>query len=250
MPEPVRIIGSYISPYVRKVLVCLHIKQVPYEIDPIIPFLGDDRFSALSPLRRIPVLIDDLVTLSDSTVICQYLDERYPEPTIYPRDLADRARARWLEEFADTRMGDVFIWRLFNQVAIRPYVWGEAPDQALMNETLNEHVPRVLDYLETQAPVDGFCFGPVSIADIAISSFFRNAAFARYRIDAARWPNTAAFVERTLALPAFQALRPFEDKSVRTPIAEHRSVLAAMGAPLTADTIGTTQARRGVMPVA
>jgi glutathione S-transferase len=248
MPEPVRVIGSYISPYVRKVLVCLNIKQVPYEIDPIIPFMGADRFSALSPLRRVPVLIDDLVTLSDSTVICQYLEERYPEPSLYPLTVADRARARWLEEFADTRMGDVFIWRLFNQVVIRPFVWGEPANKELVSETLIEHVPRVLDYLEAQVPADGFCFGTVSIADISIASFFRNAALARYRIDAARWPKTAALVERTLALPAFAALRPFEDKLARTPVAEHRTALELMGAPLSAETVGTTQLRRGVMP--
>jgi hypothetical protein len=38
---------------VRKVLVRLHLKGIAYEIDPIVPFLGDDRFSRLSPLRRI-----------------------------------------------------------------------------------------------------------------------------------------------------------------------------------------------------
>jgi len=114
----VRIIGSYLSPYLRKVLVCLHAKGIPYEIDPIVPFMGDDRFSELSPLRRIPVLIDERVTLADSSVICQYLEDRYPEPPLYPRDVADRAGARWLEEFSDTRMGDVFGWRLFNQLVI------------------------------------------------------------------------------------------------------------------------------------
>ena len=117
---PVRIVGSYLSPYVRKVLVCLHLKGVAYEIDPIVPFLGAERFSAASPLRRVPVLIDDRVTLCDSSVICQYLEDRHPEPALYPADVADRARARWLEEFADTRMGDVIVWRLFNQIAIRP----------------------------------------------------------------------------------------------------------------------------------
>ena len=69
---PVQIIGSYISPYVRKVLVCLDWKGIAYEIDPIIPFMGDDRFSQLSPLRRIPVFRDERVTLTDSSVICQY----------------------------------------------------------------------------------------------------------------------------------------------------------------------------------
>src|SRR2546426_7506600 len=92
MADRMRIIGSYLSPYVRKVLVCLHAKGIPYEIDPIVPFMGDDRFSELSPLRRIPVLIDERVTLADSSVICQYLEDRYPEPPLYPRDVADRAR--------------------------------------------------------------------------------------------------------------------------------------------------------------
>src|SRR5262245_20596654 len=87
----VRIVGSYISPYVRKVLVVLDLKGLSYEIDPIIPFMGDDRFSRLSPLRRIPVFIDDKITLTDSTVICEYLDERYPKPALLPRDVADRA---------------------------------------------------------------------------------------------------------------------------------------------------------------
>src|SRR6476646_3328078 len=100
MSESVRIIGSYLSPYVRKVIVCLTVKGIAYEIDPIVPFFGDDRFARLSPLRRIPVLIDDEVTLSDSSVICQYLEDRWPEPALYPADIAARARARWLEEFA------------------------------------------------------------------------------------------------------------------------------------------------------
>ena len=93
MTAPFRVIGSYLSPYVRKVLVVLHEKGIPYEIDPIVPFFGDDRFSELSPVRRIPVWIDDRVTLCDSTVICEYLDDRHPEPALRPRDAADRARA-------------------------------------------------------------------------------------------------------------------------------------------------------------
>ena len=57
-----RVIGSYVSPYVRKVLVCLGIKRIPYELDPIVPFFGNDAFARISPLRRVPVLIDDRIT--------------------------------------------------------------------------------------------------------------------------------------------------------------------------------------------
>ncbi len=249
MKERVQIIGSYISPYVRKVLVFLDLKRVPYEIDPIIPFMGDERFSKLSPIRRIPVLIDDRVTLCDSSVICQYLEERYPEPALYPGDIAARARARWLEEFADTRMGEVFIWRLFNQVAIRPFIWNEETDKALVARTLEDDVPRVLDYLEAELPAEGYACGDLSIADIAIACFFRNAAFARFSIDATRWPSTAGFVDRVLGIDAFQRLAPFENRLIRTPVAEHRAVLADMGAPLTPDTCGTLSPRRGVMQI-
>ncbi len=249
MTERVRIIGSYLSPYVRKVLVCLDLKGIAYEIDPIVPFLGDDRFSALSPLRRIPVFIDRQVTLADSSVICQYLEDRYPEPALYPSDIADRARARWLEEFADTRMGDVFIWRLFNQVAIKPAVWGEPPDADVVAQTLTVEVPQVLDYLEGEVPADAGVGGTLSIADIALACFFRNAEFAQFRVDPARWPITARFVARVLGSAPFQRLRPIEDRLIRTPVAEHRRVLAELGIPLTAETVGTATPRRGVMPI-
>jgi glutathione S-transferase len=247
--SPVRIIGSYLSPYVRKVLVCLHEKGLPYEIDPIVPFFGDERFSALSPVRRIPVLIDGAVTLCDSSVICEYLEDRHPAPALRPRDVAARARARWLEEYADTRMGDVFIWRLFNQRVIGPYVWGEPTDEAVVAKTLAEDVPQVLDYLEAQAPEEEFLFGTLSTADVAVAVFFRNAAFARFRIDAARWPRTAGLVARVLGRESFQRLAPFEDLSLRTPLPEQRDVLRAAGAPIMAETYGTARPRRGVMRI-
>jgi glutathione S-transferase len=249
MKDRVQIIGSYLSPYVRKVLVFLDVKGIAYEIDPIIPFMGDERFSQLSPVRRIPVLIDDQVTLADSSVICQYLEERHPQPALYPSDIADRARARWLEEFADSRMGEVFIWRLFNQVAINPFVWGEKTDSAVLERTLNVEIPDVLDYLEAQVPREGFLFRSLSIADISIACFFRNAAFARFRVDGARWPLTAAFVERVLAVDSFEKLKPFEERLMRTPIPQQRAVLAEMGAPLMKETYGTTVPRRGVMRI-
>jgi glutathione S-transferase len=245
----VKVIGSFLSPYVRKVLVVLDLKNIAYEIDPIVPFFGDARFAELSPLRRVPVWVDDAVTLCDSSVICQYLEDRYPRPAVYPADIADRARARWLEEFADTRMGDVFIWRLFNQVAIKPAVWGEKADKDVVAKTLDVDVPQVLDYLEGELPIDGFAFGAMSIADISLACFFRNAELARFAIDAARWPKTAAVVARTLASAPFQKLRPIEDRMIRTPIAEHRRVLAELGVVLAPDTVGSPTPRRGVMPL-
>jgi glutathione S-transferase len=247
VPVQTHIIGSYLSPYVRKVLVCLDLKGISYEIDPIVPYYGNDEFARLSPVRRIPVLIDDAATLSDSTVICEYLEERYPEPSLFPRGAVDRARARWLEEFADTRMGEVFIWHFYNQLVIRKYVWGEAPDEEILRKAREAEIPQVLDYLEKELPPAGLLFGSITVADVALASFFRNAAFARFSINAQRWPVSAAYISRLLNQPSFTKLRPFEELLLKTPIANHRAALSEAGAPLTPDTVGTATPRKGVL---
>lgn len=247
--KPLLIVGSYLSPYVRKVLACLEIKGIAYEVDHLVPFFGNDRFSALSPLRRIPVLVDGDLVLTDSSVICQYIEDLQPRPSLFPADIRDRARARWLEEFADTRMGDVFIWRLFNQIAIRPSVWGEKGDRELVDKTLKEDVPGVLDYLESEAPAEGFRFGALGLADIAPACFFRNAGWVRFQIDSAKWPRAAAWMGRTLASSPFARLAALEDAILRTPIAEQRDKLRSLGAPVSAETLAAASPRRGVMPV-
>lgn len=240
------VIGNYISPYVRKVLACMELKGLDYEIDPITPFIGDDRFSALSPLRRIPVLIEGDFVLTDSSVICQYLEDCAPTPALYPSDVKDRAKARWIEEYCDTHLAGVLVWKLFFQKAVRRYVFQEQPDEAVVAHALAVEIPAALDYLEAQMPAEGFLFGALSIADISVASYVRTASFVRFAIDTERWPRTAALVARVQALPAFQKLAVFEDSMLRLPIAEQRDALAAVGAPLTADTMATPTPRQGM----
>lgn len=243
----ITIIGSFVSPYVRKVLACMNLKGLDYQVDPITPFFGNDEFERLSPLRRIPVLIDGDFHASDSSVICAYLDEAYAGSALLPADPKDRARARWFEEFADTRLGDLFIWSLFYQKVVRPAVWGEPCDQARVDKALGEGIPAALDYLESELPADGFLFGDIGVADISIASFFRNGAYAGFSTDADRWPRTAAFVERTLAHPCFADLLRFEDVQRSAEIKGRRQALLDAGAPLTSETMGLREPRRGMM---
>lgn len=240
----ITVIGNYLSPYVRKVLVCLDMKGLDYELDPIIPFFGNDEFTKLNPVRRIPVLIDGDLVIPESAAICEYIDESYPGPPLLPSGAPLRAQARALQAFADSRMGDVFIWNLYNERVIRRFVWREPTDEQRVAKALQVDIPQVLDFLETVLPGEGFVFGECSVADIAVASMFRNAAMARFEIDAARWPRSAAFVSRVLELPAFMRLRPFEDIMFSTPIPQHREALRAAGAPVTERTLGTPDPRR------
>ena len=248
MAEPLTIIGSFVSPYVRKVLACLNLKGAAYVVDPITPFFGDDDYQRMSPLRRIPVLVDDDFSVSDSTVIAAYVDEAYPGHPLLPAGPKDRARARWLEEFADTRLGDLIIWNLFYQRIVRPLVWGEPTDEERVRDALDS-IPAALDYLEGEAPAKGFVFGDIGLADISVASFFRNAAYADFSIDAARWPKTAAWVERTLAHAAIASLLPFEEVQRSATIKGRRQALIDAGAPLSERSWGTREPKRGLMPL-
>ena len=82
-------------------------------------------------------------------------------------------------------------------------------------------------------------FGEFSIADISIATFFRNAAYARYTVDAGRWPKLR-LMSSACRGEAVRETEKFEDLSSRTPI-DRRTVLKEAGAPISAKTYGTAQ---------
>jgi glutathione S-transferase len=128
---------------------------------------------------------------------------------------------------------------------VRPIVWNEPPDEERIQKALDEEIPRALDYLEGELPEGGFLFGNISVADISLASFFRNGSYAGFEADKARWPRTSAFVERTLAHPCFSELLKFEDVQRSVEIRSRRQALLDAGAPLTQDTMGLREPRRG-----
>lgn len=241
------IIGSHISPYVRKVIVALAIKGVDFEIDPIVPFFGNDEFSRLSPLRRIPVLIDGDLVLNDSTVICEYLDEVYPDPPLMPRSPADRAHARWMEEYADSRLGDLIIWRFFYRRVVAPRVHKLPPDEDAIAQVTGVDLPQAMDWIEARAPEDGFLFGHLCTVDVTYAAFFRNALIAGWTIDAARWPKTAAWIARVEAVPAFAETIRVEQAVISAPASERRAAMIAAGVKVSETTYAAPAPQRSIM---
>ena len=61
----------------------------------------NDAVLAANPKGQVPVLVDGDLTLYDSTVILEYIEEAYPEPALYPGNAGLRARCRILELEAD-----------------------------------------------------------------------------------------------------------------------------------------------------
>jgi glutathione S-transferase/RNA polymerase-associated protein len=91
-----------LSPYAQKVKIALSEKGVPFECR-LPNFLGGDaEFLAASPRGEVPALIDGEVRIFDSTVILEYIEDRWPTPPLLPATPAERARVRMLEELCDT----------------------------------------------------------------------------------------------------------------------------------------------------
>lgn len=247
-PAPV-LIGNPVSPYVRKVLVACAVKGLEPRLDPIVPFMGSDEFTAVSPLRRVPVWIDDQVTLSDSTVILEYLEDRWPEPALRPAAPADRARARWLEEYADTRLGDLFIWKLFYQRIIRPFVWNEPTDEAVVSQVLETDAPAAFDYIEGQLPPQGFLFGTLTNADTALAVSFANARWSRLEPDPARWPRLVAWLDLMDRETPLGRLNRIGSKVLKTPPPDHRALLPELGLAVADRTWGGAKPQRSVFGI-
>jgi glutathione S-transferase len=90
-----------------KVRIVLAEKELDYEYVTIDLKSGQHRqpeFLKLNPFGKVPVLVedDDNLVIYDSTIINEFLDDEYPVPQLRPDDSALRARARILEDYADT----------------------------------------------------------------------------------------------------------------------------------------------------
>ena len=91
-----------LSPYAQKVKISLYEKSVPFEATIPNLFGSDPAFEAASPRREVPCLVDGDLAVFDSTIILEYLEDRYPTPAMLPASPAERARVRMIEELCDT----------------------------------------------------------------------------------------------------------------------------------------------------
>lgn len=200
---PLTIYGAPLSPFVRKVLIIAEHKGLPHELVPAAPGRLPEGYLEISPLGKIPALRDGDFTVSDSSVIAQYLEEKYPERSLMPATPELRARARWFEEYADTVLAECTGLHLFFERIMKPVFMKQPTDEARVERALTEKLPKALDYLETQAPASGFLFGDaLSLGDVSVVVQFINARIAGVEIDAARWPATAAWLKRVEGHPA------------------------------------------------
>jgi glutathione S-transferase len=171
-------------PYCARVRIVLAEKGVGYETEEIDLAERPAWLYAKNPSGRVPVLEEDAFVLPESVVIMEYLEERYPEPALWPADPGERALARlWLDRF-DVRLGDDYY-------ALR------RGEQSLLEERL-----RALDaVLEGQPFLTGRDYG---LADIGYVPWILRAQ-SNLGVELEGYESLSAWVDRLHDRPAVAA---------------------------------------------
>ena len=94
-----------LSPYAQKIKIALREKGIEFESktpDVSGGGFGGSEFLQANPRAELPTLIDGNVKIFDSTIILEYIEEKWSEPPLLPSNPAERAYVRTIEEVMDT----------------------------------------------------------------------------------------------------------------------------------------------------
>jgi glutathione S-transferase len=192
-------------PFGQKVRIALAEKGLTYDLVQVDNTKGENRhpdFFRLNPFGRVPVLVDEDTTIYDSTIINEYLEDEYPEPPILPPvgSSALRARARRLEDFADTSFTPQ-VGQLMAELG-KP----DAERSAERLQRLNQAVERVLDYLNQELAGAQFLASEFSVAEIGFIP--RLLVLPNLGIEAGtNRPNVDGWIKRLLERPSLRNLQ-------------------------------------------
>jgi glutathione S-transferase len=192
-------------PFGQKVRIVLAEKSLTYELIQVDLAQGEQRrpeFLRLNPFGRVPVLVDEDTTIYDSTVIIEYLEDEYPEPPALPAlgASATRARARLLEDFADTLFTPQ-VEQLMAELT-RP----ESERDQTRVQRLQRTIEGALDYVNRELAGQQFLAGEFSIADIGFVP--RLLVLKELGVDAgANRSNLDAWMKRLFERPSIQSLQ-------------------------------------------
>jgi len=114
---------------------------------------------AINPKRQVPILVDGDVVVYDSTLIFEYLEERAPQPALYPLDRAERARCRQQEAAAD-EIWFPHVWKL-----IEARVYGTSSDEAAVESAISGLEDLYRGFDRALVGRDYYC-GTFTVADI------------------------------------------------------------------------------------
>jgi glutathione S-transferase len=160
-----------LSPYARKVRLVLAEKRLPVELHVEKPWERRPEYLELNPAGTVPTLVEDNgMVIPDSAVICEYLDEAYPENPLMGDTIVERVEVRRLAAWFDGKFAAEVTQNLLGEKYMRQQARRGNPEPAAIRTgytALRYH----LDYLGWLAENREWLAGQnLSLADFAAAA--------------------------------------------------------------------------------
>jgi len=203
-----KLCGFHISNYFNKARLALLEKGIEFEMDAECRPSQDEAFVARSPMGKVPFLELDGKTLIESDVICEYLEDAYPQKPLLPRDPLERARVRELITVMELHL-ELVVRRLY------PFVFFGKPPVEDVKQSVEKALPKGLRTLKSRARFAPYIAGPeFTLADCAafvhlpLVSLSTKLAYGRDFLE--DLPQVKPYIKQLAERPAFK--RVSEDR--------------------------------------
>ncbi len=190
-------------PFCRKVRIVLAEKGIKYErisVDLRKKEQKQEDFLKLNPYGKVPVIEDNGTVIYESSVINEYLDEKYPTPPLMPSDAGGKARVRILEDFCESHFHNPW-FNIYREMTFRP----ESERNIELIEKGKDEIKGHLYRLEKELKDQEYLAGSYSLADVAFTP--RIALFELLGITIGpQFKKVGLWIERIKSRPSYQAL--------------------------------------------
>jgi len=174
-------------PNSHRTRIVLAEKELPVDTTELEPESLPSDFLQINPYGKLPTVIDRDVVFFESSVVNEYLDERYPHPPLKPGSPAERAQMR----LAVLRIEEELYPLYFNLVKVKKKT---------------EPMKKIRAYLDTidsyLARQEFFVGEQYTLADVTLAPILWR--LAPNGVDTAKWPNLEAYMDRIFERPAFE----------------------------------------------
>jgi len=195
-----------LSPYARKVRLVLAEKRLPVDLHVEKPWERRPEYLELNPAGTVPTLVEDNgLAIADSNVICEYLDEAYPDNTLIGTTLGERVEVRRLVAWFDGKFDSEVTRNLNGEKYIKRLAGRGHPDATALRigyTSLREHLLYLGWLAETRKWLAG---AAISLADFAAAAHLSVLDF-QGDIDWNVSPAAREWYARMKSRPSFRAL--------------------------------------------
>jgi glutathione S-transferase len=200
-----KLCGFHISNYFNKVRIAMLEKGIEFELDPTCSPSQKDDFLARTPMGKVPFMEIDGAQISESQVLCEYLEDVYPQKPLYPRDALERARVRELISFMELHM-ELVARRLYGQV-----FFGRPPVSDDSKRAVEKDLAKGVRAFRMRAKFDPYVAGAeLTLADCAafvhlpLVSLTSKIAFGQDMLES--MPQVKAYLKMVGERPAFRTV--------------------------------------------